>query len=161
STFVRADSLAPVKVSFSAQEWCGHVYQQLLLRDGTWRGELHSYFDGEADRAIALPMPAGGVLEEQVPILVRGLRGEWLKPGESRVIQYLPSALRARLEHRPQAWGQATVKREGNSFTVEENGGPTVTFTVDAAPPHTILGWKSSTGESARLLGSARLPYWE
>src|SRR5688572_6337216 len=161
STFLRADSLALVKISFSMQEWCGHVYQQLNAREGKLSGDAHSYFDGEADRALALPLPAGAIVEEQIPILIRGLRGEWLKPGESRVIQYLPSALRARLEHRPQAWGEATVKRAGNVFTVEEKDGPTVSWTVEAAPPKKILGWKSSTGEEARLVGSARLPYWE
>ncbi|MFQ5504027.1 MAG: hypothetical protein ACE5F1_04415 [Planctomycetota bacterium] len=43
-----------LKVSASIQEWCGHVYQQMNLRDGKYRVDLHSYFEQEADRAHEL-----------------------------------------------------------------------------------------------------------
>ena len=36
----------PTKVSFSSQEWCGHVYQQLLFDKNKVRHQVHSYFDG-------------------------------------------------------------------------------------------------------------------
>src|SRR4051812_43350211 len=167
STFLKTEAaFAPVKVSFSSQEWCGHVYQQLLARGGKLTGESHSYFDGEADAALELPFPDGGVLEEQVPVLIRGLRGDWLAPGASRTVPFLPSALRARLDHKRRAWTTATLRRgpaggANDSFTVEEKDGPTTTWTVDAAAPHRILSWKSSTGEAGKLLRSVRLPYWE
>ena len=180
STFARTEfqPAAPwpvVKTSFSAQEWCGHAYQQLLARAGALAGIAHSYFDGEADRELALPYPTTGVLEEALPILVRGLRGAWIGAGESRTIPFLPSAMRARLEHKPQVWGEATVQRaaqastvasvlgklSADTYTVEERGGPTTTWTIEAGAPHRILAWKSSTGEAARLLVSARLAYWD
>src|SRR5437773_2279276 len=72
---------AVVKASFSAQEWCGHVYQQWRARGARRVGAAHSYFDGEADGAPALPLPPGGRLEEAVPSLLRGLRGDLLAPG--------------------------------------------------------------------------------
>jgi hypothetical protein len=158
STFLKTESgFLPVKVSFSMQEWCGHVYQQLLARGGRLVGESHSYFDGEADAQIELPLPAEGVLEEQLPVLVRGLRGDFVAVGASKTVPFLPSALRARLEHRRQTWGQATIRRVatttpiasalGKKFAqhviVEEKGGPTTTWTVEAEAPHRILGWKS------------------
>jgi hypothetical protein len=176
STFLKTESgFAPAKVSFSSQEWCGNVYQQLLPRGGKLVGESHSYFDGEADAPLELPYPSDGIFEEQVPVLVRGLRGDFLPPGGSRTAPYLPSALRARLEHRRQSWGEATFRRSREvapvatalgrlpsfTVTVEEKDGPTTTFTVEAAAPHRLLGWKSSTGEAGRLLGSARLAYWQ
>ncbi len=50
SSFFRTESgFAPAKISFSSQEWCGHVYEQLLTRGNKIVGESHSYFDGEAD----------------------------------------------------------------------------------------------------------------
>ena len=50
STFARVSPGWPVaRVSFSSQEWCGHVYHQLLPRAGRIAGTFHSYFDGEAD----------------------------------------------------------------------------------------------------------------
>ncbi len=181
STFARtewATGAAPwpvVKTSFSAQEWCGHVYLQWLARGAALEGTLHSYFDGEGDQSPRLALPEGGVLEEAVPILVRGLRGEWLAPGATRTVPFLPSALRARFAHRSQAWGTATVRRAaaaatvpsglGNlravEWTVEETGGERTTWLVEEAAPHRILAWRASGGESGRLLGSARLPYWQ
>jgi hypothetical protein len=167
STFLKTEAaFAPTKVSFSSQEWCGHVYQQLLARGGKLTGESHSYFDGEADAALELPFPDGGILEEQVPVLIRDLRGAWLPPGTSRTVPFLPSALRARLDHKRQDWTQATFRRSpagGLTYTVtvEEKGGPTTTWTVDNFAPRLIRNWKSSTGEAAQLLKSVRIPYWQ
>lgn len=162
STFVRADALAEVvKTSFSAQEWCGHVYQQWLVRGTQMTGVAHSYFDGEADATLSLTVPAGGVFEDAVPILVRGLRGDWLRDGETRTVPFLPSLMRARLGHKRQQWGEATVRRDGWKYVIAERGGPTVTWTLEAAPPHKIVAWQSSDGEAGRLMGSIRLPYWE
>jgi hypothetical protein len=176
STFLRTEAAFSVaKISFSSQEWCGHVYLQWLAREGGLVGESHSYFDGEADARLQLPLPSGGVLEEQIPILIRDLRGDWLHPGESRTVPFLPSALRARLDHQPQKWGEATVRRiaapievktalgklRAHTITVEEKGGPTTTWTVEEAAPHRLLVWTSTTGEAGRILGSARLPYWQ
>jgi hypothetical protein len=90
-------------------------------------------------------------------------------------VPFLPSLMRARLLHKAPAWGEATVRRstgrarvstvlgtiDADSFTVEEKGGDTVTFVVEAAMPHRILSWSSSSGEAATLTGTARLPYWE
>jgi hypothetical protein len=175
STFVRPEAGWPLdKTSFSSQEWCGHVFMQWIPRAGQLEGVVHSYFDGEEGRPT-LPLPNDGVLEEQVPILVRGLRGAWLKPGESRTLPFLPSQLHARLQHRPAAWGQATITRapapvkvasvlgevEADRYTVAVRGGETTTWTVEAAAPHHILAWQSTDGEAGRLLGSARLAYWQ
>jgi hypothetical protein len=180
STFVRTEFGAGeywplAKTSFSAQEWCGQVYMQWLPRGSTLQGTSHSYFDGEADAAPVLPLPPGGVVEDALPVLVRGLRGDWLKPGETRKVPFLRSQLRTRLLHVPAAWGEATVSRapaatevktalgtlRAHTYTVAETGGDTITFTVEEAAPHRLLAWRSSSGESARILGSARLAYWQ
>ena len=180
STFLRTEPVDGepwrlAKTSFSSQEWCGHVYMQWLPRDGRLHGVTHSYFDGEADATPELPLPAGGIIEDALPILVRNLRGDWLKPGESRTLPWLRSQLRTRLLHLPAAWGEATVSRAATAspvksalgtldaftYTVAEKGGDTITFTVEEAAPHRLLAWKSSSGEAGRILGSARLPYWE
>jgi hypothetical protein len=165
STFVKADDLSLVKSSFSAQEWCGHTYEQWLPRGGQLVGASHSYFDGEADQSPSLPLPPGGVVEEQLPILVRELRGEWLKAGETLTLSYLPSSLRARFAHVPRKWTSARVSRsragaQSFVYTVEADG-VTTRFTVENAWPHRLLAWEGSDGESGKLLGSTRQPYWE
>jgi hypothetical protein len=163
-----------VKVSFSSQEWCGNVYMHWLARGDRLDGVVHSYFDGEADQAPSLPLPRDGIVEDALPILVRGLRGDWLPPGASRTLPFLRSTLRTRLLHVPAAWGRATITRAPASelvktalgplraftYAVAEEHGDTITFTVEEAAPHRVLAWRSSRGEAGRILGSARLAYW-
>ena len=119
STFLRVARGWPVaKVSFSSQEWCGHVWHQVVPRDGKLAGLFHSYFDGEADGTDELAFPKDGVLEDALPVLLRGWNGEYLKPGESRSTPFLPSLLWARLNHQPLAWTRATIARAGTTRSV-------------------------------------------
>ncbi len=162
------------KVSFSSQEWCGHVYHQLLPRGDAIEEELHSYFDGEADGRASLPLPAGGVFEDALPILLRGWGMAYLQPGEQRTVPFLPSLLSARLDHKPLAWGKATIARapeastvmvpagqlEVVTWTVTQEDGPVLTFQFEAAPPYRLVRWASNSGEEGQLLKSSRLPYW-
>jgi hypothetical protein len=176
STFARVSPGWPVaKVSFSSQEWCGHVYHQLLPRADRIAGLFHSYFDGEADGKDDLALPKDGVFEDALPILLRGLGMSYLKPGETRTVPFLPSLLRARLEHHPLAWTHAKIARaaaeteiavpagkfSADTWTVAIEGGPTLTFQFDAAAPHALLRWAADTGEEAVLLKTTRLTYWK
>jgi plastocyanin len=179
STFVRIDGRGsfgmPVKVSTSIQEWCGSAYEQFLPRGGEIILHGHSYFDGEADHERRLPIPEGGVAMDALPILVRGLVGEFVAPGASADLPVLPTLLSGRLAHQPVAWatarvtrsaGGATVQVPAGSFVVHEvtvavEGGQTTTWQVEDAWPHRIVGWSSSDGERAALLGSERMPYWQ
>jgi hypothetical protein len=163
------------KVSFSSQEWCGHVYHQLLPRAETVTGILHSYFDGEADRSENLPSPADGVYEDALPILLRGWGMFYLKPGESRSVPFLPSLLTARLAHKKLAWGRATIRRapdtsslsvpagrfEVHVWTVSQAGGATTTFAFETQPPYRLVRSVKDDGEERLLLRSTRLAYWK
>lgn len=176
SVFARVAAGWPlVKVSFSSQEWCGHVWHQILPgRDGV-AGLFHSYFDGEADGKDALALPAGGVFEDVLPILLRGWNGEYLKAGESRTVPFLGSLFASRLAHKPLAWRRATISRAAATsqvqvpagrfaavvYTVAEEGGATVTYTFEAALPFRLLRRSSDAGDDAVLLGSSRRTYWQ
>lgn len=176
SVFARvAPGWPVVKASFSSQEWCGHVYHQLLPRPGRVEGILHSYFDGEADGRDALPLPDDALFEDALPIALRGWLGPYLSPGQRRVLPLLPSLLRSRLEHRPLRWGRATISRAEREepiavpagrftvvrWTVAEDHGPSTTYFIESVPPFRLIRWMVDTGEDAVLLGSARLAYWE
>jgi hypothetical protein len=175
STFARVSPGWPIaKVSFSSQEWCGHVYHHLIPHRDQVSGLFHSYFDGEADGRDELGLPSGGVMEDAVPILIRGWMGEWLARGAMRTMPFLPSLLRSRLDHKPLGWGQASVSRaaatvrvtvpagafEVDTWTISEPG-RTTTYLVEAAPPFRLIRWSGSDGEEGALLGSQRLAYWE
>jgi hypothetical protein len=176
SVFARVAAGFPLaKVSFSSQEWCGHVYHQLLPRAGRLKGVSHSYFDGEADGTEDLEMPDRGVLEDALPIMLRGWVGAYLAPGESRVVPYLPSLLRARLEHKPLRWGRARIERSKgpreravpagryavDTWTVAVEAGPTLTYDIEAKAPFRLVRWSADTGEEGVLTGSTRLAYWK
>jgi len=178
STFHRLDGRAPlgepVKVSMSMQEWCGHVYEQLLPGDdGTLSWEAHSYFDGEADREVPLPRSRTGLVGDAAPFVARGLGGPWVAPGESVEVDWLPTLVQGRMTHRAPAWGRATLRRAQATEPVTVPAGTyevrrfvieapehTTTWLVEAAPPHRIVRWERSDGEVAELLGTERLPYW-
>jgi hypothetical protein len=176
STFLRVARGWPVaKVSFSSQEWCGHVWHQLVPRAGRLDGLFHSYFDGEADGTDALEMPADGILEDALPILVRGWNGALLAPGQSRTVPFLPSLLSTRLLHRSLAWTRATITRSASTTRVEvpagvfqvsvydvavENGRK-LSFAVETAPPFRLVRQTGADGEELRLRGSKRLSYWQ
>jgi hypothetical protein len=176
STFARVSPGWPVaKLSFSSQEWCGHVWHQLIPRGNRIASVSHSYFDGEADATSDLELPKDGVFEDALPILLRGLGMPYLKAGEARGVPLLPSLLRARLEHRPLAWTTARLARsaqagalsvpagkfQADTYTVAIDGGPTLTFQFDVEAPHRLLRWAADTGEEGVLLGSTRLAYWK
>jgi hypothetical protein len=179
SSFVRIDGRGtagiPVKVSMSMQEWCGHVWEQVLPRDGALAFTGHSYFDGEADQQRTLPIERGGVVLDALPIYVRGVVGTWVPPGESIEVPALPTLMSGRFAHEPVRWTTASVRHakevravevpagrfDVREVTTEVKGGATTTWWIEAAWPHRIIGWSSSEGERAELLGSKRLPYWE
>jgi len=176
STFARVAPGFPLaKVSFSSQEWCGHVWHELIPRAGRLDGTYYSYFDGEADGADRLPLPADGVLEDELLILLRGLKGDYMKPGESRSVPFLRSLLVARLLHKPLVWGHAVIRREATPvsvvvpagsfkvdvWTVAEEGGATTTYQIESAPPHRIIRVADDRGEELALRGSTRLAYWK
>jgi len=166
---------APMKVSFSAQEWCGHVYSQLLFDAGSVRQTLHSYFDGEADQQNRLDYPADGIAEDALWFWARGWAGPPLEPGGSASVKLLISLAASRTRHEPLAWRAATLSRSASSeqisvpaggFTVERwtaqvEGGTSRTFFVEAAAPHRIIRWETSDGEQAEMLAGERLQYWK
>ena len=176
SSFLRVLPGWPVaKVSFSSQEWCGHVWHQVVPRDGKLGGLFHSYFDGEADGTDDLAFPADGVLEDALPVLLRGWNGAYLKPGESKAVPFLPSLLWSRFNHKPLAWTTARIARavaprfvtvpagrfEVIAYTVETADKRKLGFEIEAAAPYRLIRQTGPDGEELALKGSARLPYWQ
>ena len=175
SVFARVDDgFLPSKISLSVQEWCGHVYQQLLVRGTRVEQTLHSYFGGEADRVSAETAPANAVFEDAVPILVRELQGDWIKAGATVNFPSAPSLLALRFSHKPFSWQKLTVTKSASDEVVQTPLGRlaairwtvtaplsgTTIYLVEKNAPHRILRWTTSLGEVGDLLGSTRLDYW-
>lgn len=163
SVFVRARDFSPLKTTFSSAEWCGHVFEELLFFPREVTGQYHSYFDGESG-TVKLDWPAGGVTEDSLWILLRGLRGEFLAPGEARTVPFLPGAYYQRLTHRPPGWTRADISRsrlDPTLYTVRIADGRTGQFWIEPTYPHRIRRWELAPDVRAELTGSIRLPYWQ
>ena len=176
SVFSRVDRKFELsKVSLGVQEWCGHVYHQLVSSGKQVQETLHSYFGGEDDQNRGHAIPPGAVFEDNIPILIRELRGPWLKPGEKVEFAGAPSLLALRFQHKPFSWGKISVhksaltgnistvlgERKAVRWTVSTPLHGTYTCFVEADPPHRILKWTSDQGESGELTGTIRLDYWK
>jgi hypothetical protein len=163
----------PQKISFSSQEWCGHVYQQIIPRKSGLVSEMHSYFEAEGDAKSTIPYPVGNVYyEDELPILLRELDGEFLEIGSTLKLQLVPSLWERRKRHENLAFSPATlIKDQDQTFSFQgkptatikwtlENHGTVTTFHIETEIPHKLLAWENSRGENATLLKSVRKPYW-
>jgi hypothetical protein len=186
SLFTRSRDFTPVKVAFTCAEWCGQVYEEEQFERGAVSGFVRSYFEGES-RTIRLPMRAGGITEDDLFILLRGLRGDYLPPGRTKPVHLIASPFIRRLAHRSEAWLAADIARSRDPqrvvvpagsfaailYTVKIEDGRTGRFWVEASYPHRILKWAwtavpaKGAGRMAgdgldegELIRSTRLPYW-
>ncbi|MDZ4804591.1 MAG: hypothetical protein SGI90_07010 [Candidatus Eisenbacteria bacterium] len=164
----------PTKVSFSAQDWCGHVYSQALFDSATVRLTSHSYFDGEADESAQVD-GAEIFSEDALPLWARGLAGPRVVAGKPVTVSMLMSLKAARLGHVKPVLLSAILSEEpgywpsrvpGGTFTIrtrtaELSDGRSWTFEVEAAEPHRLIRWTGSNGEVGRWLGGDRLAYWQ
>jgi hypothetical protein len=174
SIFVRSADFSPVKLTFSSAEWCGHVYLDLIVDPGHIQGHYSSYFEGESG-PVDLKGPKDGVLEDELFILLRGLRADYLQPGQSVGVDYLPGALYTRFAHQPLEWTTARISRARDTepvevaagsfecmvYTVEIGDGRDGTFWIESEYPHRIVKWSLPPDVSGELTGSARMPYWD
>ena len=186
SLFTRSRNFAPVKITFTSAEWCGQVYEHLDFSGTQVSARFDSYFEGESS-ASTLDLRPDGVAEDDLFILLRGLRGAYLKPGASRSIPFLASSYYRRLAHKGLAWSSASIARSARGETVHVPAGTFVTdsyviqtadgregrFEVERDYPHRIVRWawkaKAPIGQATRLggtdsgelTGTARLEYWK
>lgn len=186
SVFARSRDFSPAKISFSSAEWCGHVYEELRFDPTGVRQSLRSYFEGESTEKT-FDAPAGGVAEDDLFILLRGLRrtaSEYLKPGEKRSVPFLPGSFVRRLAHLPLQWGTASIERLtapevisvpagriAADLYIVRTDGREGRFHIERSHPHRIARWSftatqgggraTEAAETGELTGTARLPYWQ
>ena len=164
------------KVSFSAQEWCGHVYEQMLFYADRIELSAHSYFDGEADAEQSLRVDGPTFAEDSLPIWARGLAWPLVAAGERVRVSMLRSAKRMRLAHREAERIDVVLARETTTTkllvqdeeisariaTVQRPDGEVLArYWIEEAAPQRLLRWELPNGESAQLIRSTRLAYWQ
>ncbi len=163
------DNRHAIKVSFSAQEWCGQVYAQLNNR-AKFEVMSHSYFESEADQNFKLDKE---LLENEIWNKIR-INPEELPVGNLKII---PSLEYIRLSHKELKAYDATLSLNENGATsVYEISYPelkrTLKIEFETAFPHSIMGWKETfesgfgagkkeLTSSAKRIKSIKSPYWQ
>jgi len=162
-----AERFAPAKIAMSAQEWCGHVYEKVIPAPESFASELRSYFHAEGDRDTTVKTPTGTLYEDALLIQLRELDGPFAG-GKNWSGSIVPSLWSQRKSHAALGPLAATIKREDAArdgapmtrFTLVY-GSVVTTYDVEKAAPRRVLSWKTEGGDEARLLKTARLPYWQ
>lgn len=172
SLFVRRDDpRAVTKLAQSSQEWCGTTFKEVV----TWSGEPHlvhhSYFDGQADGRLPLPLGPGVYLEEQLFLL---MRAALLEPGIDRRISVYeslvtngarPPTLRQLIVSLA---GRETVSTPAGTFTAlrieirdpSAPQPPQMTFWIGDAGARALLRFEAVDGRSLQLRRISRRDYW-
>ncbi|WP_026997850.1 hypothetical protein [Flectobacillus major] len=175
STFTPVDTqLFPhaLKTSFSAQEWCGHVYSQLNLKGKQYWLEGKSYFEKEVQQDTSLKVTW---LEDELWNRIR------LSPASLPVDDFdiIPSLESSRLQHRPLAptacrgtlqvyTGTVFVGNALQAYSVAFlNQNRVLTIVFENVFPYKIVGWTdvfSQKGKTfttqAILKKTLKIDYW-
>lgn len=161
-----------LKTTTTSQEWCGHTFSQLNLKEEQYNLKEFSYFESEGDKTRNLDKVT---LEDELWTIAR-LNPSDLPTGNQSII---PTVMSSRLTHQPLKVQQATLqlttkttKNYGKSPVFEyeiafKDLDRTVKIYIEKAFPYKILGWEetyqSFAGKStttATLKKSIQMDYW-
>ncbi len=163
----RSERFRPVRINLDVQEWCGSVTHRVFPGPDSVRSIRLSYFESEGETRREFDVDEGTLFEDALLIQVRELDGPFLGGGdwEGRLVRELWSL---RTGHRAMQSVSARITRS-NAFRDGvpvtrfrlEAGNYWRTFDVEQAAPRRVLAWETSTGETAEILGTERLAYWD
>ncbi|WP_299534458.1 septum formation inhibitor Maf [Ulvibacterium sp.] len=158
-----------LKVTFSAQEWCGQVYAQLNNRD-QFEIMSHSYFESEADQNLTLDKVT---LENEIWNKIR-IDPKGLPVGDVKII---PALEYIRLSHKElksyDANARLTDDGEESTYIITyPELARTLKIKFSSSFPYTIEGWTetfiSGYGPNAKTMTSRAKkiksitsPYWQ
>ncbi|WP_338088449.1 septum formation inhibitor Maf [Maribacter zhoushanensis] len=163
------DNQHALKLSFSSQEWCGHVYAQLNNKDD-FEIMSHSYFESEGDKQYHLDK---ALLENEIWNKVR-IDPSDLPTGE---ISMIPSLEFIRLTHKEfKAYKAITSLSEANGTKTYEINYPelerTLKINFEDKFPYLIESWtdtfhdgyganKKVLTSKATRINRITTPYWQ
>jgi hypothetical protein len=161
------EAFTPVKLTLTAQEWCGHVFQGVWPGADRFHTQWFSYFAGEGEGSAAVTVQPGALYEDALLIQLRELDGPF-NAGRDWAGELVPTLWRSRRTHTPYRPAAATLTRSRVTVAgrpahrfVLASGDYRRELTVEADGDHRVLGWTTSDGETVLLRRSARLPYWQ
>ena len=145
SIFTPVDGSKSLKLTTSAQEWCGHAFSQFNLKDNFYEVKEYSYFESEGDRSYQLN---SHLLEDEIWNMIR-ISPEKLPKGQ---IEVIPGTMYARLAHIQAAVYQAKASisnseanpkiKEYTLFYPDLKRELSIQF--EGEFPHKIISWSES-----------------
>ncbi len=157
----------PAKISFTAQEWCGHVWHAVWPGPEQYLTEIRSYFASEGDQSSVVETSEDTLYQNALLIQLRGLDGPF-NDGEDWEGKLVPSLWANRKAHTDIEPVSATIERKEATLDgtqvkrfVLSYEDKTITYDLEREYPHRVLRWTHSNGSHFRLQESERLPYWK
>jgi hypothetical protein len=128
-----------LKLTMTAQEWCGHVFTQVNLRHKNYAVTSHSYFEKEADETLNLKV---AWLEDELWNRIR-LSPETLPVG---AVDIIPGLFFSRVNHVGLDIEKAICTKEETpvevTYTITyPSHQRSLTIGFEKAFPHRIKGW--------------------
>lgn len=138
-----------IKISFSAQEWCGNTFVQLNNK-ANFQVNFYSYFESNYDKKISLKK---NILENELWNIIR-ISPTALPIGK---LQIIPSFEYLSLNHKKfQAYEAITSLKEKGDFQFYSINYPILkrTLTIKASKkfPYTIESWEETFSSRGKLL---------
>ncbi len=170
SVFVRRDDPSTlVKLTLGSQEWCGNTFKEVSTRGDRPELHFHSYFDRQGDSTRPLDLRPGDLLEDQLPLALRGLKFQAGLRVQRRVLPSLISnGLHAPVEFQLATLivvGEEPLRTPAGNFSAWkltlEMGEVKQTWWFDSKAPHILLKMESSDGRAWLLKEWTRTPYWQ
>ncbi len=131
-----------LKSTTSIQDWCGQTFQQINQSDSSWKIELRSYFQNEADTNLEI---LDGLLEDGIWLQIR------LDPAALPVgpVSMIPGSVSTRFTHRPirkeNAVGVVKKKKQITSYTLTYPSlNRRLNIVFDSKFPHIIREWSET-----------------
>ncbi len=138
------------KTTTTSQEWCGHTFGQLNLRNGKYNVEIRSYFQRESDQDYSI---RAAMLEDEIWTLIR------LKPDSLPVgmIDIVPGSQFVRFRHVPLKVEKAKASLKtvtdpslsGNELSVYsieyKNIERRMVIKFENSFPYRIVAWEETT----------------
>ena len=165
-----------LKVTSSAQDWCGQTFMQVNARAGGYRAELRSYFQRAGDRDFEL---ADALLEDEVWTRIR-IAPSTLPTGQIKIIPGLEFARLGAFDLQVvNATATLASVRDGDlsdqplqAYAIDyPELKRNLKITFERALPHRIVAWEetrlSGFGSAAKMLttkavrtNSLMIDYW-
>lgn len=161
-----------IKVSFTAQEWCGTVFEIIKRQGKALQGNLYSYFEQDGEKSYKINTGNRLETEDNLWLLIRELTPSIFKNSHTLTLDIIPSAWNRRKTHTPAQSVNCSLSKQKsgnletaigtlatNLFQWEYDGKMTKVW-VERDYPRRILQWQESDGSSGTIIASVRETYW-